>query len=107
MRQLLLIALCSSCLVVAQAWAADFDWMSGDSLSKECQQEDEDFCLGYIMGAVAGHSVSGSDYCLPDDATGNQLTDVVKSWLQANPDKRQLASTVLITQALKEKFPCE
>jgi len=93
--------------MATQIWAADFDWMSGDSLFKECQQDDEDFCLGYIMGVVVGHTVSRPDYCLPDDATGNQLADVVLSWLQANPDKRKLASTVLITQALKQKFPCK
>jgi hypothetical protein len=107
MRKLLLIALCSSCLMAPQAWAADLDWMSGNSLFKECQQDDEDFCLGYIMGAVAGLSVSGTDYCLPDDATGSQLADTVKSWLRANPNKRKLASTVLITQGLRETFPCE
>jgi hypothetical protein len=105
-RRAILVAVALTNLWVGGAVADDaVDWITGTQLFEDCQGNDK-FCLGYIMGATASRAEHGSSFCLSGDVKGDQVADAVKAWLGDHPDKRGLAASHLVFQALKEKFPC-
>jgi hypothetical protein len=104
-----LVAVVLSCLVAAGdqlAMANEMvDWMNGNQLFEACQQGDR-LCFGYILGVTASAQIASS-VCIPSaTVTSQQLTDVVKLSLRDHPETRHESASVLVLQALKEKFPC-
>lgn len=49
----------------------------------------------------------GINVCFPDDSTTEQARDVVKRYLEDNPDKRQFPAYALSVEALLKKWPCK
>jgi hypothetical protein len=68
--------------------------------------QDASTLMGYIQGV---HDI-GTDYraiCSPPSATAGQIAEVVIKYLRAHPEKLHLGGEVLISQALREAFPCK
>ena len=112
-------------LVVGGQGRADF--YDGKMLLQDCQggddqQETQNFaglsqwgtCVGYIAAVVdtmsnaslTAESVNAQQLCVSEHVQLSQLKDIVRRWLSDHPEKRHLAASLLVFQALKEKFPC-
>jgi hypothetical protein len=64
---------------------------------------------GYIAGVADVGSmgkVFGWSFCLPQRTTKDQITDVVKQWLDQHPEKRYVGAVGLVSEALAGAFPC-
>ena len=112
-RAMLAVAL--SCLVMSEANAYFVD---GNKLFDDCKNyasegQSKSFlsgtCAGYIAGVVDSAVDANTAFCVPQGPTGvrvAQLVDVAKAYLRDHPEKRHLSAWRLVTDALKEKFPC-
>ena len=124
-RCAIVVALALSCLVVGGLGRADF--YDGKMLLQDCeggddQQETQNFaglsqwgtCVGYIAAvldtmsnaSLTAGSVNAQQLCVSEHVQLSQLKDIVRRWLTDHPEKRHLAASLLVFQALKEKFPC-
>ena len=111
----MLAAVALSCLVMSEANAYFVD---GNKLFDDCKNyaskgQSESFlsgtCAGYIAGVVDSAVDANTAFCVPQGPTGvsiAQLVDVAKAYLRDHPEKRHLSAWRLVTDALKEKFPC-
>ena len=125
MIRAILVALVLFGLVVRDEAAADF--YDGKMLLQDCQggddqQETQNFaglsqwgtCVGYIAAVVdtmsnaslTAGSVNTQQLCVSEHVQLSQLKDIVLRWLNDHPEKSQSAASLLVFQALKEKFPC-
>ena len=91
---------------------ADADYLTGNKLFEECQQNSNLFlsgaCLGYIAGVVDALHTS-SEFCVLQNGSRvklRQLVDVVTDYLHDHPEKRQLPASDLVIAAAKNQFPC-
>jgi hypothetical protein len=100
----MLVAL-ALCCFRAEAQAEGIDFITGNQLYEFCQGN-RAYCTGYVAGVAAGSEKQGTTFCLASGVRSDQLGDVVKLWLRDHPEKRHLAASFLVFQALKEKFPC-
>ena len=65
-------------------------------------------CVAYVMGVWDGF-VFGEvrhSLCVNDYATPLQLKRITVNYIAAHPEKAHKASVLLVTDALKEAFPC-
>jgi hypothetical protein len=70
----------------------------------------------YVMGVVdfadSAKTLPGSKgasyacFDVPNGATAGQLGDVVKAWLQKNPEHRHFNGPSLVSAALATVYPC-
>ena len=125
MIRAILVALVLFGLVVGDEAAADF--YDGKMLLQDCQGGDDQqetqnlaglsqwgTCVGYIAAVVdtmsnaflTAGSVNAQQLCVSEHVQLSQLKDIVRRWLSDHPEKRHLAASLLVFQALKEKFPC-
>lgn len=105
--------------VTSSGWAfeARADFYDGDQLYEECQSPADTrpisngFCIGYIAGAYdmldGLSSGAGSNLvCLPSNVQTGEMVDVVKAYLQENPDERSKPAMYNVLTALNIAFPC-
>lgn len=59
------------------------------------------FAIGYIRG-VADHMP-----CIPAEVTNGQSVDVVKKYLESNPETRHEYMGNLVIKALNKAYPCK
>ena len=125
MIRAIFVALVLFGLVVRDEATADF--YDGKMLLQDCQggggpQETQDLaglsqwgtCVGYIAAVLdtmsnaflTAGSINAQKLCVPENVQLSQLKDTVQLWLSDHPEKRHLAASFLVFQALKEKFPC-
>jgi Rap1a immunity proteins len=67
------------------------------------------YCGGFVGGVVDVLINKPNAFCVPQGPGGvrsAQLVEVVKLYLHDHPEKRNLAASLLVMQALKEKLPC-
>jgi hypothetical protein len=92
--------------------AADF---SGESLNKMCGSEEPEIkaaCDLWISGFSAGLFASqaskkiGDETCLPNGVTGAHAGEIVKKFIEDNPQQLQFGAEVIALTALKQAFPC-
>ena len=116
-RPAVLVAMALSSLVAGKADANYFD---GNELLAWCEnwQREPDpgddlllggYCGGFVGGVVDVLVNKPNTFCVPQGRGGvrsAQLVEVVKLYLHDHPEKRNLAASLLVMQALKEKFPC-
>lgn len=60
--------------------------------------------LGYVQGVADVYH--GTKICAPANMTAGQARDVVKHYLEVNPDKRHFAADSLVLNALAQVWPC-
>lgn len=103
------------CLASLHAQAS---FMDGNKLLSGFEGHSLDLAASraYVMGvvdysqslkALTGKG-SAFDACfdVPDGVTAGQLGDVVKIWLQKNPQHRHFTGPSLVTAALAAVYPC-
>jgi len=118
MKYLLLVVLLFSS---GQARATRNVFLVGNKLLEVCEAHISEtgsaakgnICVGYITGIsdaqglfVDWRGIKPS-WCLPLEATSNQLVRVVTKYLQEHPEYLHLTADGLIGNALKASFPCE
>jgi hypothetical protein len=100
-------------LITASAGVAQ-TFMTGNDLSQSCRGLPLK-AGSYIMGVVDTHnSISAAAdstmghirFCVPEGATGEQLLDVVCTYVQDNPQHRHYAGSVLVWAGISAAFPC-
>jgi len=77
------------------------------------------FAKGYAAGYVAAIvddrqlaqnmgelSEGGLRVCVPNEATVRQIIDVVKKYLENNPENRHYGAASSVVLALRQAFPC-
>ena len=76
-----------------------------------CAKEITLFCNGYITSVVdalgAPNTVNGATACFPKGVIDKQLVVVVRHYLEAHPENRQLGAIGLVADALADAFPCK
>jgi ABC-type branched-subunit amino acid transport system ATPase component len=66
---------------------------------------DRMMALGYVMGV--SDSLDGIIHCSGQNVTNGQTRDVVKAYLEKNPQIRDMAAETLASKALQDAFPCK
>jgi hypothetical protein len=81
-------------------------FMNGNTLLSRMNgdQTDRIVAIGYVMGV--SDATETILHCSGQSVTSGQTRDVVKKWLEKNPEMRDLAANYLVIQALSEAFPC-
>jgi hypothetical protein len=116
MLRAILVAVVLSSLV-AGGWPARVEARlsitDGNALFDRCQGDDPDererdtkvaLCTGYVVGVA--DALDETSFCLSPGVTAAQIRDVVKFYLRDHPERRHYGASSLVTDALKEKFPC-
>jgi Rap1a immunity proteins len=85
-------------------------FLGGNQLYQLCLLPTPDICLGYVDGiadAINWPMLKGKlSVCFPDSVVGQQLIDIVKSYLEKNPAVRHYSASSLVLRAFSEAFPC-
>ena len=96
----------------AAAQADGTSELTGRELHELCARDD-DFCVGFIAGAVSttrAWSLSGElatvPFCLPDGTTYEQLAQAYLAWAERNPDRLDDLATVTVHEAMAAAAPC-
>ena len=79
-------------------------------LLQQCQQESlagDEFCEGYIAGAVDSGLEAGQAACIPDDISDSTLTDLALNALRNPTGTANANASLLINTRLAQVFPCE
>jgi len=97
---------------VHAACAKEKFWLDGNRLYGACQ-EDRSACMLYAQGLLDGLAMEREvnslpkPYCIPSNAVGDQITDVVTAYLRNNPAMRQYNAGSLVLKAMADAFPCK
>jgi hypothetical protein len=106
------LPLCWVCPLQAQTFGA---FLNGEELYSYLTSQDESQRMGargYIAGIVDLHVVMVSSYsaprlfCRPGGLTRDRTRDIVKEYLENNPESRQVFAAEVVTRALGEAYPC-
>jgi hypothetical protein len=84
--------------------------LTPSQLLQQCQLESlagENFCEGYIAGAIDSGSAAGQTACIPDDISASTLTDLAVNALGKPAEAKNANASVLINTRLAQVFPCE
>ena len=97
-RLIILAALC--------AGAAHAEFKSGNSLLAQIKGDNIDYIhsVGYVLGVY--DTLQGVTHCAPAGITAGQVTDMVKNYLEANPETRHNSADRLIGIVLRLAWPC-
>ena len=89
----------------------------GNELHSYCKGETTPLCNGIVGGTVHGYALAELFHekkhnikpklCLPSGVANQQLIDIVKVYLQANPSVRHQDAYLLILLAVIEAYPCK
>lgn len=60
--------------------------------------------LGYVQGVADVYA--RTKICAPQNITAGQARDVVKQYLELNPEKRHYSADSLVLNALAQVWPC-
>jgi Rap1a immunity proteins len=107
LTSLRLLAVFVAC-IMPQALLADA-YLNGNTLYAKCTgtADDQLVCLGYVMGVADGMSSNNQKViCVPHTVTNFQVRDVAAKFLRDHPEWRHFLAADLVTQALKNAFPC-
>jgi hypothetical protein len=70
------------------------------------------FCLGYVTGMLEMHvGYTGVNrmpplFCQPDGIESSQAIRIIARYLQTHPERLHWAGAPLVTQAMRDAFPC-
>ena len=107
-------AACAALLLFGWVMPADAQkayFLTGNNLLDTCEESDG-ACLGYVMGVADRISSEQAlpkakqVICVPVEATGKQVKDVVVKYLRSQPEQRHLPAPALVWNALQKSFPC-
>ncbi len=114
----LLVGATLLCVMVARP--AQAVWMRGEGLYEACATLDnpysDGFCVGYILGIAEAIRMGfelpvSSDItiraCVSSPLTIGEVTDVVRDWMENNPNYRDTLGLHNVMTALWDEFPCD
>lgn len=128
----LVLGLFLSCALAAPS-TSDTGSVTGNQLYEACTSSEiyqQTFCTGYIIGVNEGLPVGNMvglfrlgvtfetseetndfirnllEFCVPDEATNEQLRDIVTKHLRENPEHRHHSARFSVLMALQSAFPC-
>ena len=79
-------------------------FVTGNDLFSKCSVNSP-LCIGYVAGVSDIMSTNG-DICLPNDATVQQLVDIVVRYLSDHPERQHYSASSGSGIALMQAFPC-
>lgn len=98
------------CLVLlgAVSFNAEAAYQSGNKLKADLYDSGINpmFAMGYIVGATDVLE-DYKDVCIAEGVTQGQLKDVVKKYLDENPESLHKTAYVLVYLALRKVWPCK
>jgi len=86
---------------------ASAEFLTGNDLLSRMNSDEvvqRMFALGYVAGVSDAQQHVFS--CPPAGVTNGQVRDVAKSYIEANPGIRHKSADMLVTDALKQVWPC-
>lgn len=83
----------------------DADINTGEPRMDAVQKLHAHYAFGYTMGVA--DTLRGIYWCPPHGTTRLQTELIVLNYMKAHPDKWQSASPALISEALREAYPCK
>ena len=91
--------------------------MDGNTLYEACNASGPSttvLCTAYILGAIDAamayddiYSPDNHHLCLPQNAIGKQVSDVVVKFLRENPEDRSSRAANSVAAAMIKSFPCQ
>jgi hypothetical protein len=101
-------------LTIASMQAHAGDFLTGNELYGYMTSNntfENQTAIGYVMAIVDSGNGPGQTkhhWCfnVQDRVTGDQIRDIVKRFLEQNPNKRHFGAAGLSEAALAEAFPC-
>ncbi|WP_373300874.1 Rap1a/Tai family immunity protein [Saccharospirillum salsuginis] len=94
--------------------ASNYRWhISGNELLEICESNSVS-CYFFAMGGFetysllkgTGQATTDLEVCMPPEATGHQIADIVTAYLKRIPADRHRPAALLSMYALSEAFPC-
>ncbi|NYT36641.1 hypothetical protein ERD78_07140 [Allopusillimonas soli] len=104
MRKIPPLVIVAACLFPSASWAR-----TGNELLSTCQDEySHMFCMGYVVGSLeTWYTSNTARFCIPENVTQGQLTDITIKYLKNNPESRNLEASLFVASAISEAFPCQ
>jgi len=86
--------------------SAHAEFKSGNTLLAQIKGDNLDYihANGYVIGVY--DTLQGVTHCPPAGITAGQVTDIVKNYLEVNPETRHNSADRLIGIVLKSTWPC-
>lgn len=94
-------------ILLATAGVAHAELIDGNKLLSMMQGShgEAGIALGYVAGAADAHT--GVTNCPPDTATLGQRSDMVRKFLENNPEHRTVTADVIVGAVLRDAWPCK
>ena len=87
--------------------------VTAGSLLDDCQSDDHEFCVGYIVAvadsvsALSGEAtVYGNRACIPPSLRNGEMRQVVADYLSDNKWVWSYGAASVVARVLAERFPC-
>lgn len=77
----------------------------GNEMLKHMSKNDASYSEGVMLGYIRG--IADNMHCIPGEVTNGQTFDVVKKYLEQNPELRHQYMGVLVAKALNKAYPCK
>lgn len=86
---------------------ANAEFISGNELLNNLKGgvDERMFAIGYIAGV--SDFLDGLTVCSPNGVTLGQMRDLIRDYLEKNPDKRHYSADSLIRNRLEQLWPCQ
>lgn len=86
---------------------ANAEFISGNELLSNLKGnlDERMFAIGYIAGV--SDFLDGATVCSPNGVTLGQMRDLIKEYLENNPQQRHYSADSLIRNRLEQLWPCK
>lgn len=86
---------------------ASAEFISGNELLSNLKGDLDErmFAIGYIAGV--SDFLDGMTVCSPEGVTLGQIRDLIRDYLDKNPQKRHYSADSLIRNRLEQLWPCQ
>jgi hypothetical protein len=103
-----MIRIIAALAFAAASTASHAQFIDGNRLLERMSDEStvkQMVALGYVLGVA--DSFAESEICIPQNVQASQLADIVRRWLQNNPDKRHVSAAAIVLVSLRSVWPCK
>jgi len=77
----------------------------GNEMLEHMKTNNPSFTNGFVYGYIRG--VTDNMPCIPSEVTNGQRYEIVKNYLEQNPETRHEYQGRLVTKALNKAYPCK
>lgn len=94
-------------ILLSTAGIAHAEFISGNKLLELMRGNagEAGIAIGYVIGAT--DALTGSVTCPPDSVSTGQIRDLVRKFLEANPEHRNHSADAIIGALLQRAWPCK